>query len=628
MKESLISLTLFLSVLPGFSQQTIELNDWKLKTGDNPEWAKPGFNDSEWKTIQTGADWASQGYKGYSGYAWYRMKFSLPATMKKLAFQNDCLQFLLHKINDCDQTFLNGRMLGNNDKLFAATEPTLLNDLNGPGNTGNFWITRKYTIPLNDLRLLWGQENILCVRVYIAGNESGIWSVKAALKGLTDYVTLEPDPNSLQTNPDGSLTETIILKNISTLPEISGTLTMQITNAENKQVIAQQTYKVSLGKTEKKYAVKFKDAHAMMKATYRFTESRSKALVVYTGEFSNRWTEKQANEWFATNGWLRGCNFIPSTAINQIEMWQAETFDPVTIDRELGWAASLGFNAMRVFLNHKVWLADAGGLKKRIGQYLAIASKHDIKTIFVFFDDCHYPTSQLGKQPDPRPVHNCGWVQDPGLKESADTTYYPVLEKYVKDIMNTFASDKRIVLWDLYNEPGNSWRDHGDTLPQIINAPWKGIRSLKLEKKMISWARATKATQPITIDIGWINLTDFELRNSDIITYHHYGNGAEAKAIIDGLRKYNRPIIFTEYLARPGCTFSDMLPMLAKEKVGAINWGLVWGKTNTIYASDDRSHTDGSEPKDWFHDILRKDGTPYLQEEVDLIRRECLNKKL
>jgi hypothetical protein len=50
------------------------------------------------------------------------------------------------------------------------------------------------------------------------------------------------------------------------------------------------------------------------------------------------WTKEQAHEWYKQWGWLRGCDFIPSTAVNQLEMWQADTFDPSTIDRELGWA--------------------------------------------------------------------------------------------------------------------------------------------------------------------------------------------------------------------------------------------------------------------------------------------------
>jgi hypothetical protein len=332
---------------------------------------------------------------------------------------------------------------------------------------------------------------------------------------------------------------------------------------------------------------------------------------------SQRWTEEKANNWLVTNGWLRGCNFIPSTAINQLEMWQAGTFDTATINRELGYAESIGFNVMRVFLHHKAWIQDKAGFINRIDQYLTIASNHNIKTIFVFFDDCWNGTGVIGKQPLPKPgIHNSGWLQDPGQEESADTNYFSVLEKYVKDIMNHFANDDRIVLWDLYNEPGNS--NKADT-------------SLNLLKSVFSWARNTKITQPVTSGV-WNqtlkNINKFQLKNSDIITYHNYGPDSSMRAVIDTLQAYHRPLLCTEYMARTnGSTFNNILPLLKKENVGAINWGLVKGKTNTIYSWSDKSHTDGSEPEIWFHDIFRPDGTPFSKEEIDLIRIECLNKK-
>ena len=330
----------------------------------------------------------------------------------------------------------------------------------------------------------------------------------------------------------------------------------------------------------------------------------------------SRWTEEQAKIWAEETGWLRGSNFIPSNAINQLEMWQAETFDTATINRELGYAERLGFNVMRVYLHHKAWQQDPDGFKDRLNTYLSISSNHKIRTLFVFFDDCWNKKSTIGRQPDPKPgIHNSGWVQDPGQKESSDSTYFPLLEEYVKDIMNHFGSDKRIVMWDLYNEPGNSG---------------KADSSMNLLKNVFLWARQTRAMQPVTSAI-WIdrlpNLSRFQLENSDIITYHNYNKDSSMTAEIESLRKYNRPLVCSEYMARTnGSRFENILPLLKKEKVGAINWGLVSGKTNTIYRWGDTAHVDGSEPDPWFHDIFRKDGKAYQQAEVDLIRNECLNK--
>ncbi len=322
-----------------------------------------------------------------------------------------------------------------------------------------------------------------------------------------------------------------------------------------------------------------------------------------------RWTTQKVNKWYAQKGWLRGCNFIPSTAINQLEMWQAESFDTATINRELGWAESIDLNVMRVFLHHLAWEIDPNGFKNRMEQYLTIADKHHIATVFVFFDDCWNPTYKAGKQPDPKPgIHNSGWVRDPG-DLGKDSTVYPLLHKYVKDVMSHFAKDKRIALWDLYNEPGNSAY---------------GNKSMTLLKNVFQWGREVNPSQPLSAGV-WskdlVDLNKFQLANSDVITYHNYNDEIQHKAAIDTLRKYGRPLVCTEYMARKhNSRFDNIMPLLKNEKVAAINWGLVAGKTNTMYAWDEPI-PDGSEPKLWFHEIFRKDGKPYKEEEVKLIKR-------
>ena len=92
-------------------------------------------------------------------------------------------------------------------------------------------------------------------------------------------------------------------------------------------------------------------------------ERESKSLDSAEQDLASRWSVEQAQAWGINTPWLRGANFNPSTAINQLEMWQAETFDPQTIDRELGWAAGIGLNCMRVYLHHVAWEADKLGFK-------------------------------------------------------------------------------------------------------------------------------------------------------------------------------------------------------------------------------------------------------------------------
>jgi Cellulase (glycosyl hydrolase family 5) len=321
------------------------------------------------------------------------------------------------------------------------------------------------------------------------------------------------------------------------------------------------------------------------------------------------WSVEHANHWYAVQGWLRGCDFIPSTAINQLEMWQAETFDTATISRELGYAQSIGLNCMRVFLHHLAWQQDPAGFKNRMDQYLTIADKKNIKTIFVFFDDCWNETYHAGPQPAPKPgIHNSGWLRDPGKLFYDDSTLTDVLETYVKDVLKTYKNDRRILLWDLYNEPGNS--------------NYKN-KSMVLLQRVFLWSREINPVQPLSAGVwskGLADLNRFQLGASDVITYHNYEDEKGHQEAIDSLRKYGRPLICTEYMARlRNSTFFNIMPLLKRENIVAINWGLVSGKTNTKYAWD-TPIPDGSEPKVWFHDIFRPDGTAYSQKEIDFIR--------
>ena len=341
------------------------------------------------------------------------------------------------------------------------------------------------------------------------------------------------------------------------------------------------------------------------------TAQQKKAGAIQTAaKVGTVWSVEKAKAWYAENKWITGANFLPSTAINQLEMWQAATFDPATIDKELGWAESIGFNTMRVYLHSLAWKQDPQGFKQRVGQYLDIASKHKIKTLFVFFDDCWNKVPAAGIQPAPKPgVHNSGWVQDPGQPMSSDSTLFPELERYVKDVMGTFARDKRILLWDLYNEPGNSG---------------KRDSSLPLLEKVFTWAREVNPDQPISAGLwAWDfeKLNEFQLTHSDIITYHNYEDLQWHRRTIELLKANGRPMICTEYMARTrNSRFSNILPLLKKHNVGAINWGFAAGKSNTIYAWD-TPIPDGSDPIEWFHDIFRPDGTPYRQDEVNLIKK-------
>ena len=173
-------------------------------------------------------------------------------------------------------------------------------------------------------------------------------------------------------------------------------------------------------------------------------------------ELTYRWSAERAQEWMDTNGWLVGCNYIPSNAINQLEMWQAETFSPELIKKELGWAASLGFTTVRVFLHNLLWDQDPRGFLQRIDRFLDIAQSYKIRTMLVLFDAVWDPFPKLGAQPAPKHnVHNSGWVQCPGYDVLNNPDCYDSLHNYVHGIVSHFKDDERVLIWDLYNEPDN-----------------------------------------------------------------------------------------------------------------------------------------------------------------------------
>lgn len=335
------------------------------------------------------------------------------------------------------------------------------------------------------------------------------------------------------------------------------------------------------------------------------------AIAIAGDEAAGRWSVERAAAWAEQQPWLVGCNYVPSNAVNTTEMWQAETFDATTIGRELALAQGLGFNSTRVFVQYLVWKQDPEGLKRRLGEFVAIADKRGLTTMFVLFDDCAFAGKQpyLGKQDDPVPgVHNSCWTPSPGHQRVADTAAWPDLERYVLDVVGHFADDKRVAVWDLYNEPGNSGM---------------GNRSLPLVKACFGWARKAKPTQPLTIGVWNGGLKDYnaaQIELSDVVSFHSYGNLDAVKGMVAGFRQHRRPILCTEWMARGmGSLPKSHLPFFKQERVGCYNWGLVNGKTQTHLPWG--SKKGDPEPKPWHHDLFRRDGSPYDPDEVAFIRR-------
>lgn len=337
-----------------------------------------------------------------------------------------------------------------------------------------------------------------------------------------------------------------------------------------------------------------------------------------------RWSEEKARAWGAKQPWLVGANFNPSDASNQLDMWQKETWNPELINKELGWAAAIGMNTMRVYLHQYPYRDDKEGFLKRMDQFLDIAARHKIKPMFVLFDAVWNPNPVAGPQPDPKPhLHNANWMQCPEKDLLWNPERHIELKPYVQGVIERFKDDERVLLWDLYNEPqntnGGSYKDHG-----------KEKYSLMLLKAAFAWAREVNPSQPIS-SAPWLgdwsdpeNLSEFDafmFDNSDIITFHNYDHINEMIKRVGWIKRYNRPIICTEYMARGNNSrFETHIPFMARANIGAINWGLVDGRSQTKYPWDSWRREYTAEPELWFHEVFRRDGTPYKQAEVDVIK--------
>lgn len=342
----------------------------------------------------------------------------------------------------------------------------------------------------------------------------------------------------------------------------------------------------------------------------------------------SRWTPERAAAWHKEKGWLAGSNFIPSTAINQLEMWQADTFDEATIDRELGWAEGLGFNSMRVFLHDLPWKEDSAGFLQRIDRFLAIADRHHIGVMLVFFDGVWDPRPAPGTQRAAKPhVHNSGWVQSPGSAILGNPQRHAELRPYVQGVLRRFRTDRRVQSWDLFNEPDN---DNTDAYGKQELAD-KSEKALALLRSVFAWAREINPDQPLTVGV-WRG-EDFSdagpktavgrvaLDESDVISFHAYNDATGVEQRIGVLRRHGRPLLCTEYLARSfGNTIQAVLPVLKANNVGAYTWGLVDGKTQTIYPWSSWTKPFTAEPAVWHHDLFRKNGTPFDEAELRVIR--------
>lgn len=330
-----------------------------------------------------------------------------------------------------------------------------------------------------------------------------------------------------------------------------------------------------------------------------------------------RWTAEKANAWYAKQPWLMGCNFVPTTAVNDVEMWSRDTFDADTIRRELGWARDIGMNTVRVFLSYTVWKAEGRAFLDHFDEFLGMAAEKDIRVMPILFDDCAFDGGVdpfYGPQPAPVPgVHNSRWVPSPGFAVADDPQQAASCRAYVDAVVGAHKDDDRIVAWDLYNEPGNTGRKLL-CLPLLVN--------------VFAWARAQTPEQPLCCGYWnqspeWDGLNRTMMELSDVINLHAYTPLEETKRLVERARQEKRPIFISEWMHRPnGSCIMDHLPWFKEEKIGVWQWGLVQGKTQT-HLSWSTMGTGKPDPNPalWQHDVLYPDGSPYREDEMVLMRK-------
>ena len=167
MKQFLALLVTFLATLnlsaEDRSYDDIDISKgWKFKLGDDPDWSQPELDESEWKSIEVGKPWEEQGYADSDGYGWYRLHVRLPQDYKTHAdmIKHGFLRLSLGKIDDLDQAWWNGRLIGETGNM------------EGPYTT-KWSVDRTYTIPREAIR--WEKDNVLAVRVYDGTDDGGLY---------------------------------------------------------------------------------------------------------------------------------------------------------------------------------------------------------------------------------------------------------------------------------------------------------------------------------------------------------------------------------------------------------------------------------------------------------------------
>lgn len=352
---------------------------------------------------------------------------------------------------------------------------------------------------------------------------------------------------------------------------------------------------------------------------------------------NRRWTENEIKAWYDALPWLRGCNFLPSNCVNRLDMWQSYKRNEhlETADRELALCNETGFNTVRLWLNFDVYYKEPEEFMNTLESYISLSAKHNqaVMIVLAYEEDLPYGEKFIAKNLGKQKIYFNHFNRDyklfnECLNENKFRHYseYPetreLFFEMVERVVKKYREDKRIIAWNVENEPGIGI----------------GKRAIKLLRELFALVRSLDPVQPLAADI-WHAVKDdgtldseeenvaYEL--SDFISFHSY---SEYEWFLSGLyalkKHYARPIIVTEWLNRCNHnTVRDIYPLLMYDKIGCYCWGFVGGETYTTEPWNDFWEKFEKNPDvnfdftKWQHDLYRRNYHPYDPREIALIKR-------
>ena len=352
---------------------------------------------------------------------------------------------------------------------------------------------------------------------------------------------------------------------------------------------------------------------------------------------TEKWSKEKAWQWYNGKPLIVGFNFIPSNVINFVELWQNLGHDEImkNVDHEIDMAAELGLNSVRMKVPFFIWEHEHDSFMNNLEDLLCRLDKRGITMMPVFFSDCCVPIDMykpphLGKQPEPvkgyfggSPVTPFDSTPRVGYIPEDDRDTWPKVEEFIREIVGKYAKDERILIWDIWNEPGNCNRS---------------TMSLPLMERCFRWAREMDPIQPLCAGPCGLGgkfpyeylmnpyplapMEEKAVELSDIMNFHFYGDYAHTVKYIEHLKGYGLPMVCTEWLHRPfRSNIETHLPLFAEENIGSYFFGFVNGKRQYNQPWENIRRMPDIDLTCWMHDIYYNDGRPYEPRELDVIKK-------